>query len=127
MAARCSDPLASAAANTSHAGAPREPRRTPGIPFNMAARQFSSPVLVDTLSDGNMLEIASVEAAYEYLIHNWPAASVDGPRHRDAIDASLKVLDGHRSTIDAENAFIAAAREAEILVAPADERPHRID
>jgi hypothetical protein len=34
-------------------------------------------------------------------------------------------MDGHRSAIDAENAFIAAAREAEILVTPAEERPLR--
>ncbi|MGO4842821.1 DUF982 domain-containing protein, partial [Rhizobiaceae sp. 2RAB30] len=38
-----------------------------------------------------------------------------GPRHRDAVDTCLKVLDGHRSTIDARNAFIEAAREAHIL------------
>jgi hypothetical protein len=92
----------------------------------MAAHHFSSPVLVDPLSDGKIQKIASVEAAYDYLIHNWPAASVQQPRHRDAVDASLKVMDGHRSTIDAENAFIAAAKEAEILVAPADERPLRL-
>jgi hypothetical protein len=91
----------------------------------MAARHFSTPVLIDPLSDGKVQTIASAEAAYEYLIHNWPAASVHQPRHRDAIDASLKVMDGHRSTIDAENAFIAAAKEAKILVAPADEQPLR--
>ena len=91
----------------------------------MTSRQFSSPVLIDPLYDGKTVKIISVEAAYEYLIHNWPEASVNRPRHRDAVDASLKVMDGHRSTIDAENAFIAAAKEAEILVAPADEQPLR--
>ena len=44
---------------------------------------------------------------------DWP---LRGVRHEDAINACLKVLDGHRSTIDAQLAFEAAAREAGLLV-----------
>jgi hypothetical protein len=44
----------------------------------------------------------------------WPGER--GPRHRDAIDACLKVLEGYRSTIDAEKAFADAAIEAGFLL-----------
>ena len=36
--------------------------------------------------------------------------------HRDALDACLKVLDGHRLTEDAEKAFREAAHMSGILV-----------
>jgi hypothetical protein len=41
--------------------------------------------------------------------------------HRDALDACLKVLEGHRSTIDAERAFREAVQRARILGRPADD------
>lgn len=45
---------------------------------------------------------------------DWPGER--GPRHRDARDTCLKVLDGHRSTEEAEREFVAAAREAGIAI-----------
>jgi hypothetical protein len=47
--------------------------------------------------------IASVEEAADFLTSEWT-----GERdafHRDAVDACLKVLEGYRSTADAETAF----------------------
>lgn len=59
--------------------------------------------------------VVSVQEAYELLITDWPEQA-RGDRHRDATDACLKVLDGHRSAIDAEQALRDAAREAGMAV-----------
>jgi hypothetical protein len=53
------------------------------------------------------------EAAQLLMDVRWPKR---GDRHRDATDACLKVLEGQRSTADAETAFLEAASEAGILV-----------
>jgi len=58
--------------------------------------------------------IGSVREALDLLASTqWPGER--GPRHRDATEACLKVLDGHRSTADARTGFVEAAREAGIL------------
>jgi Protein of unknown function (DUF982) len=44
---------------------------------------------------------------------DWPGKRDE--RHRDALDACLKVLAGHRSTEDAEKAFREAAQLTGIL------------
>lgn len=63
--------------------------------------------------DGRRIEVGTVRQAADLLIDvNWPER---GPRHREATDACLKVLEGYRSTDDARTAFIAAAEEADIL------------
>jgi hypothetical protein len=44
----------------------------------------------------------------------WPLNR--GPRHRDAVETCLKVLEGDRSTAEARRALIEAARESDVLV-----------
>jgi hypothetical protein len=57
--------------------------------------------------------VSSVAEATELLADvNWPER---GPRHRDAYETCLKVLDGHRTTENARRELIEAAREAGIL------------
>lgn len=59
--------------------------------------------------------IASAEEAADLLLDTeWP---IRGPDHRDASETCIKVLEGTRSTGDARNAFVRAAREAGILAA----------
>jgi hypothetical protein len=53
-----------------------------------------------------------VEAKTLLFDADWP---VRGPRYDDAVDACLKVLDGHRSSENARRAFVDAAREAGLL------------
>ena len=48
----------------------------------------------------------------------WPAERDEW--HRDALDACLKVLEGYRSTVDAEHAFHEAAQKAGIIVPSKD-------
>ena len=73
---------------------------------------FQEPVMI-SLDQGGPITVRNTRQATDLLLTEWPACR--GPRHRDAVDACLKVLDGHRSTADARNAFIEAAEEAGIL------------
>jgi hypothetical protein len=41
-----------------------------------------------------------------------------GPRHREAAETCLKILEGQRSSVNAHSAFVEAAREAGILKSP---------
>ncbi len=80
-------------------------------------KRFQQPVKISLDPAGEPTVVRSTRQAAELLTTQWPTTG-RGPRHRDAVDACLKVLDGHRSTVDARNALIEAAQEAGI---PADE------
>lgn len=73
---------------------------------------FQRPVNI-AFGKGATVVVDNTRQAADLLLSEWPARR--GPRHRDAVDACLKVLDGHRSTVDAREAFIEAAQEAGIL------------
>lgn len=80
----------------------------------MNDKPFDSPVRV-LLSPGDARSVGSTLEAAELLANiAWPGER--DAKHREAVEACLKVLDGHRSTIDARNAFVEAARVAGILV-----------
>ena len=79
----------------------------------MPGKRFDTPVAVDFHQDGHVTRIASARDAAQLLMDvRWPER---GPMHEAAVDTCLKVLDGHRSTIDAHRAFREAALEAGIL------------
>jgi hypothetical protein len=63
---------------------------------------------------GKIRVVSNPHEALDCLMYCWPGER--GPRHHDAIDACLKVLEGYRSTIDAEKAFNDAAVEAGFLL-----------
>ena len=76
-------------------------------------KPFDAPVAI-RMGEA-MCTISSVREALDLLASTqWPGER--GPRHRDASEACLKVLDGHRSTADARTGFVEAAREAGILI-----------
>lgn len=77
-------------------------------------KPFDPPVAVRI---GEALrDIGSVREAIGLLSStDWPG--MRGPRHRDAVETCLKVVNGHRSTVDARRSFIEAAREAGLLAA----------
>ena len=58
---------------------------------------FDHPVAV--MVDKHKVIVREVEQARDLLMNDWPSRR--GPRHRDALETCLKVLDGHRSTVDA--------------------------
>ncbi len=82
----------------------------------MQTKPFSQPIAIRT--DGGNTEIVSTAAALDFLTGHWPVAR--GPRAEDAVETCLKVLEGYRSTVDAETTFREAAREAGILADAAE-------
>ncbi|QKD04092.1 DUF982 domain-containing protein [Mesorhizobium sp. B2-3-3] len=80
----------------------------------MDNKPFETPVVVELGHVGKYRHIRSTQEAAECLMTVWPLNR--GPRHRDALDTCLKVLEGYRSTADARRALIEAARESEVLV-----------
>lgn len=76
-------------------------------------KPFDEPVTLE-FGQARRRRIDSAREAAECLMTVWPLQR--GPRHRDALETCLKVLDGHRSTIDARCALIAAADEAGLAV-----------
>ena len=76
-------------------------------------KPFALPIVIRSSTPQNVRTIESVEQAADFLMSEW-----SGDRdnwHRDALDACLKVLEGHRSTIDAEHAFREFAQRADLV------------
>jgi hypothetical protein len=84
-------------------------------------KPFDEAVVLDLGADRGLLPIAGAREASEFLMADWPTER--GPRHRDALETCLKVLDGHRSTMDAKQALIDAASEAGILAPSENGKP----
>ena len=73
---------------------------------------FDTPVRIDG-PDG-AVDIGTANEAVEVLSGtDWP---VRGIEHAQAMDVALKVIDGHRSAVDARDALVRAAREAGVLL-----------
>ena len=79
----------------------------------MAEKPFRRPVLVSGGPDGETVTVVSARQAADFLMTGWPGERNEW--HRDALDACLKVIEGYRSTEDAETAFREAAARAGIL------------
>jgi hypothetical protein len=77
-------------------------------------KPFETPVTLAFGHAGEIRSIRSAQEAVECLMTLWPPDR--GPRHRDAVETCLKVLEGYRSTADARRALIEAAREAHLPV-----------
>lgn len=84
------------------------------LPAMMDNKPFEKPVVVELGHVGKYRRISDTQEAADCLMTAWPLNR--GPRHRDAVDTCLKVLEGYRSTADARNALIEAARESDVLV-----------
>jgi hypothetical protein len=80
----------------------------------MDSKPFEAPVVVELGPVGGHCPIRSAREAAECLMTVWPLDR--GPRHRDAVETCLKVLDGHRSSAEARRALIEAALESDVLV-----------
>ncbi len=73
---------------------------------------FDRPVTV--AGPEGVVSVATAKDAFAILSDtHWPRRGIE---HEQAIDAALKVMDGHRSAVDARDALVRAAREAGILV-----------
>ncbi len=80
----------------------------------MDDKRFSRTILVALGEGGETHDVGSAREATELLMSTaWPER---GERHREAAETCMKVLEGARSTVDAERAFSEAAVEAGILL-----------
>lgn len=80
----------------------------------MDTKPFEKPVMVELGHVGKYRKISSAQEAADCLMTGWPLNR--GPRHRDAVETCLKVLEGYRSTADARRALVEAAKESDVLV-----------
>lgn len=84
----------------------------------MDAAPFEKPVVVELGRVGEFRHIRSAREAVECLATVWPLNR--GPRHRDAVETCLKVLEGACPAADARRALVEAARESDVLA----DQPH---
>lgn len=78
--------------------------------------RFDRPVTVFTDPAGGQTVISDVRSCGNFLLRRWP--SKRGDKRRSALRACSDVTSGKRPPETARLAFIAAAREAGILVNP---------
>lgn len=71
-------------------------------------------VTVSTKHMGHFYNVTSVEQAAKFLAHEWPANS--GPAHAAARIACLDAMEYAVSANEAREAFVKAAKEADIYV-----------
>ncbi len=86
----------------------------PRLAGMMDTKPFEKPVVVELGHVGKYRKIRSTQEAADCLMTGWPLNR--GPRHRDAVETCLKVLEGYRSTADARRALVEAAKESDVLV-----------
>lgn len=79
----------------------------------MGQHPFNS-VTVATKYSGRYRNITSVEEAGEFMLYDWPRER--GPLHLKARLACLDVMIKARDVKEARDAFIAAAKEADIYI-----------
>ena len=79
----------------------------------MSIRHFDVPVTVEAVRGRRVRLVSNANEAVELLAGAW---SVQGPKHRLALQACRDAVAGRRSADEARKAFADAAREAGILV-----------
>lgn len=76
-------------------------------------RRFHRPVIVQTGRIDRERVVGDTRAAAEVLLRDWPN---EGSRRERAMQAVLEVIRGEKPPSHARNAFIAAAKEARVLL-----------
>ena len=79
----------------------------------MENNRFETPVTVKS-SQGPDKALNTAREATDYLLNNWTGKR--GPKHREALQACHDALAGTKPAMTARRAFVAAAREASVLV-----------
>ena len=82
----------------------------------MAHEKFDQPVTIIADPAGGQEAIGDAAACLDFLLRRWRGKRSD--KHRAAIQACTDTNSGRRPASFARKAFIAAAREAAILVTP---------
>ncbi|MBZ9861653.1 DUF982 domain-containing protein [Mesorhizobium sp. CA12] len=87
-----------------------------GLSAVMANEKFDQSVTIIVDPAGGREAIGDAAACLDFLLRRWRGKRSD--KHRAAIQACTDVNSGRRPASFARKAFIAAAREAAILVTP---------
>ena len=88
-----------------------------GLSPVMAQEKFDQPVtVVADPADGGQETIRDAAAGLDFLLKRWRGKRSE--KHRAAIQACSDTSSGRRPASFARKAFVAAAREAAILVTP---------
>lgn len=80
---------------------------------------FDVPLIVETSNPGEFRRLASVSQAAVFMMERWPEEH--GPRYRTALRACTGRLTSKDDVENARRAFLAAAKEADLLVRDKDE------
>lgn len=80
----------------------------------MENNRFETPVIVKAGAAGTSQSLRTAQEASDFLLNNWPGKR--SPKHRAALQACHDALAGAKPAMNARRAFIAAAREVDILV-----------
>ena len=80
----------------------------------MENNRFEIPVTVKSGTAGMHQSLRSAREASDYLLNSWPGKR--SPKHREALQACHDALAGSKPVMNARRAFIAAAREVNVLV-----------
>jgi len=81
----------------------------------MGDKSFDVPVTVETAQTGRFLTVTRVGQAADFLLYKWPEEK-KGPRHRAALRAMMDVMQDRQAVAVAREAFVAAAKEADIFI-----------
>jgi hypothetical protein len=80
----------------------------------MENNRFEIPVTVKSGETGTSQLLRSAREASDYLMGNWPGKR--SPKHRAALQACHDAIAGAKPAMNARRAFIAAAREVNVLI-----------
>jgi hypothetical protein len=80
----------------------------------MENNRFEVPVTVRSGATGPDKLLKSAREASDFLLNQWPGKR--SPKHRAALQACHDALAGGKPAMTARRAFIAAAREVDVLV-----------
>jgi hypothetical protein len=89
---------------------------TIGVRAAMENNRFETPVTVKA-AGGAVKLLYSAREASDYLLGSWPGKR--SPKHRAALQACHDAIAGDKPAMTARRAFIAAAREVDVLAADA--------
>jgi hypothetical protein len=85
-----------------------------GVRAAMKQERFEVPLTVKSGEMGDNLMLRTAGEASDYLLNKWPGKK--SPKHRAALQACHDAIAGDKPAMTARRAFLAAAREADVLV-----------
>jgi hypothetical protein len=80
----------------------------------MQKDRFEVPVTVKFGSPVQQRILNTTREVSDFLLNNWPGKK--SPKHRAALQACHDALAGNKPVMTARRAFVAAAREVDVLV-----------